>query len=207
MACRKRKSRCKLEAHSAACLTCRAHGTECDFPPEKRRKTRPRSSAKRVASGDTQAEPHSASYFNQSIASSAPVPQLLSAASEGNVSISQPGPAWPSEYANDPPLSLEGEDDNPHILGPAGTSDSHVLADYLSSIPGGYGMRAIRPVELGGSSPPIVFTKVQKRPLGMTVNSNPTLQKLQVIEKLIEPWSLHLVDLSVRSSLGGLEES
>jgi hypothetical protein len=32
------------------------------------------------------------------------------------------------------PLSLEAEDDNPHILGPAVTGDNHVLADYLSNI-------------------------------------------------------------------------
>jgi hypothetical protein len=73
--------------------------------------------------------------------------------------------------------------------------DSHILADYLSSIPGNRGMRTIRPVELGSSSFPIVFTKVQKRPLGMMLNSNPALHKLQVIEKLIEPWALHLVDM------------
>ncbi|KAL5605995.1 hypothetical protein BROUX41_006212 [Berkeleyomyces rouxiae] len=31
--CRRRKSRCKIEAGSAVCLMCRVHNTECAFPP------------------------------------------------------------------------------------------------------------------------------------------------------------------------------
>jgi hypothetical protein len=38
---------------------------------------------------------------------------------------------------------------NMHILGPAVTGDNHVLADYLSNISGGQGIREIRPVEPG----------------------------------------------------------
>lgn len=205
MPCRRRKSRCKLEPHSAACLMCRAHGTECSFPPEKRRKTLPKSSRKRHASADTlsPAERYTPTQLAPLIApSTVPTSQLHppsgTSRSGGNVSFLPTGYAWPQgQNAHDTPLSLEAEDDNPHILGPAAMGDTHVLADYLSSIPVGRGMRAIRPVELGSSSSPIVFTKVQKRPLGMMLNSNPALHKLQVVEKLIEPWSLHLVDLSV----------
>jgi hypothetical protein len=101
----------------------------------------------------------------------------------------------PSNAVVDTPLSLEAEKDNPHILGPTVMNDSHVLADYLSSVPGGPGMRTIRPVEPGSSLSPIVFTKVQKRPVGMVLNSNPALEKLRVIEKLVEPWALNLVNM------------
>lgn len=56
-----------------------------------------------------------------------------------------PHPEW-SQVQNDQdtPLPLEAEDDNPHILGPAVTGDSHVLVGYLSSVSGGQGMREIR---------------------------------------------------------------
>lgn len=76
--------------------------------------------------------------------------------------------------------------------------DSHVLADYLSSTPE---VQTIRPVELGSSSSPISYGSFiigQRRPLRMMINSNPALDKLQVIEKLIEPWAPHLVNLSVQ---------
>jgi hypothetical protein len=92
-------------------------------------------------------------------------------------------------------LSLEADDDNPHILGPAVTGDNHVLADYLSNIPGGQGIREIRPVEPGSSLSPVIFTKVQKKPLGLLVGSSPALEKLQTIEKLVEPFGPHLIDL------------
>ena len=93
---------------------------------------------------------------------------------------------------------MEVDDDIPHNLDPAVMGDSHVLADYLSSTPE---VQTIRPVELGSSSSPISYGSFiigQRRPLRMMINSNPALDKLQVIEKLIEPWAPHLVNLSVQ---------
>ncbi|OQE87612.1 hypothetical protein PENNAL_c0019G09138 [Penicillium nalgiovense] len=164
--CRRRKSRCKLEPHTAACLMCRAHGTE-------------------------------------SAAQSLSRPPLVRASPQFSI-VTQ------AQNDQDTPLSLEAEDDNPHILGPAVTGDNHVLADYLSNISGGQGIREIRPVEPGSSSSPVIFTKVQKRPLGLMVNSSPALHKLQTIEKLVEPWGPHLIDIYLRKinpCLPLLEES
>lgn len=203
MPCRRRKSRCTVEAHSSACMMCRAHGTDCSFPAEKGRKTLYRTPRRAHATGDTEVsgEGNSRPPATRTVpSSSVPTVQPLHLPnipfSTGNASSQPTHVGWAqSQAAQDTPLSLEADDDNPHILGPAVMGDSHILADYLSSIPGNRGMRAIRPVELGSSSFPIVFTKVQKRPLGMMLNSNPALHKLQVIEKLIEPWALHLVDM------------
>ncbi|KAJ5349950.1 hypothetical protein N7541_007677 [Penicillium brevicompactum] len=105
------------------------------------------------------------------------------------------GSAHPCGSAID---GAEADDDNPHILGPAVTGDNHVLADYLSNISGGQGIREIRPVEPGSSSSPVIFTKVQKRPLGLNVNSSPALKNLETIEKLVEPWGGHLIELYLR---------
>lgn len=179
---------------------CRAHGTDCLFPAEKRRKTVRRTLNTTHASDSTDIS--GGLHMPTSVASTKPIP-LVQPLTLSDTSTSTNHPS--SQHVNiewtqgqelrDTPVSLEAEDDNPHILGPAVMDDNHVLADYLSNIPGNRGMRAIRPVELGSSSSPIVFTKVQKRPLGMMLNSNPALHKLQVIEKLIEPWALHLVDM------------
>jgi hypothetical protein len=93
------------------------------------------------------------------------------------------------------PISLHqaDDDDSPHILGPAVTSDSHVLADYLSNVRDGTrAMPMIRPM-LGGDSEPVMFTRVQKRPLGMAVDPTPPSLQLQMIQKLVEPWADELV--------------
>ncbi|KAG0156168.1 hypothetical protein PDIDSM_3345 [Penicillium digitatum] len=109
----------------------------------------------------------------------------------------------------DTPLSLEADDDNPHILGPAVTGDNHVLADYLSNISGGQGIREIRPVE------PVVprrrhIHESAEKAAGLMVNSSPALHKLQTIEKLVEPWGPHLIDIylkKINPCLPLLEES
>ncbi|CAG8132629.1 unnamed protein product [Penicillium olsonii] len=173
--CRRRKSRCKFEPHTEACLMCRAHGTECTFPNGRAKATHKRPSTEtlpRIPHPAVRTQP-----LNDPMVAS---PQL------------------PSQIPNlDTPLSLEADDDNPHIVGPVVTGDSHVLADYLSNI-SGQGMREIRPVEPGSSSSPVIFTKVQKRPLGLTVNSNPAMKNLETIEKLVEPWGTHLIELYLK---------
>ncbi|EGY14508.1 uncharacterized protein VDAG_05672 [Verticillium dahliae VdLs.17] len=93
------------------------------------------------------------------------------------------------------PLHQDELDDSPHIVGPAVTSDSHVLADYLSTVR--HGSRStpmVRPM-LGGDAEPVIFTRVQPRPLGMTVDPTPPSLQLQMLEKLLEPWTDRLVDL------------
>lgn len=183
--CRRRKSRCKLEPHTAACLMCRAHGTECTFP-NGRGKSTPQ---KRYSTEDSPIQPHP--NLRTPAVATRPLNRLPPpVATSPQFSI-----VTQARNEQDTPLSLEADDDNPHILGPAVTGDNHVLADYLSNISGGQGIREIRPVEPGSSSSPVIFTKVQKRPLGLMVNSSPALHKLQTIEKLVEPWGPHLIDM------------
>ncbi|CAG8248089.1 unnamed protein product [Penicillium salamii] len=179
--CRRRKSRCKIEPHTEACLMCRAHGTDCTFPNGRAKAT----SHKRHSAETAPRVPHPALRT--------PVACPLN----GPLAVS---PHFSNSQSQnlDTPLSLEADDDNPHILGPAVTGDNHVLADYLSNISGGQGIREIRPVEPGSSSSPVIFTKVQKRPLGLTVNFSPAMKNLETIEKLIEPWGPHLIELYLK---------
>ncbi|CAG8221095.1 unnamed protein product [Penicillium salamii] len=179
--CRRRKSRCKIEPHTEACLMCRAHGTDCTFPNGRAKAT----SHKRHSTETAPRVPHPA------------LRTPVAGPSNGLLAVS---PHFSNSQSQnlDTPLSLEADDDNPHILGPAVTGDNHVLADYLSNISGGQGIREIRPVEPGSSSSPVIFTKVQKRPLGLTVNCSPAMKNLETIEKLIEPWGPHLIELYLK---------
>lgn len=179
--CRRRKSRCKIEPHTEACLMCRAHGTACTFPNGRARAT----PQKRHSADIAPLLPHPA--LRTPVAAQ-PLNAPLAASPQFSTHTQ-------GQNDQDTPLSLEADDDNPHILGPAVTGDNHVLADYLSNISGGQGIREIRPVEPGSSSSPVIFTKVQKRPVGLMVNSSPALHKLQTIEKLVEPWGPHLIEL------------
>lgn len=43
-------------------------------------------------------------------------------------------------------------------------------------------------------SKPILFTLVQKRPVGVTVKSSPSAEKLEIIEKLLESHTDALID-------------
>jgi hypothetical protein len=165
---------------------CRAHDTECTFPDGRAKPT----AQKRAAAEEAPQPPHPSLRTPTATATAHSVsrPPLVAASPQFSI-VTQ------VQTDQDTPLSLEAEDDNPHILGPAVTGDNHVLADYLSNISGGQGIREIRPVEPGSSSSPVIFTKVQKRPLGLMVNSSPALHKLQTIEKLLEPWGPHLIDM------------
>lgn len=169
---------------------CRAHGTECTFPNAIAKST----PQKRYSTETSPRLPHPTLRTPITAAQPLTRPPVVAASPQFSI-VTQ------AQNEQDTPLSLEADDDNPHILGPAVTGDNHVLADYLSNISGGQGIREIRPVEPGSSSSPVIFTKVQKRPLGLMVNSSPALHKLQTIEKLVEPWGPHLIDMWVTLNL------
>lgn len=75
-----------------------------------------------------------------------------------------------------------------HIVGPAVTNDKQVLSDYLSGIPGATRSTRMIIPESAGRSQPVLFTMVQKRPVGLAVNRSPSAEKLAIIEKILEPF-------------------
>ncbi len=115
---------------------------------------------------------------------------------------STPGTSF-SHATTDTPMSLDiAEDDNAHIIGPDIMHDSQVVADYLSLVHPSAGiLRLIRPqpgtpgARSGGGGGAVIFTKVRKQPLGTSALSSPSSSKLQIIEKLVEPWSRRLLDM------------
>lgn len=100
--------------------------------------------------------------------------------------------------AEESPLALGSNDEqqhNLHIVGPAVTSDNQVLSDYLSAMPSSArGSRIVRPAP-GNRSRPVLFTMVQKRPVGLDSNRSFPEERLQLIEKLLEPFASDLLDV------------
>ncbi|EKJ70833.1 hypothetical protein FPSE_08985 [Fusarium pseudograminearum CS3096] len=108
---------------------------------------------------------------------------------------------WPQQDAQpeESPLALGSNDEqqhNLHIVGPTVTSDNQVLSDYLSAMPSSTrGSRIVRPVP-GNISRPVLFTMVQKRPVGLDSNRTFPEERLQLIEKILEPFASDVLDVS-----------
>jgi hypothetical protein len=222
--CRKRKSRCQSEASSSCCLMCRAHRTDCIFPTEPRsssqtplRRRQARLSTARnprqisLAPGPPAVSISGNSTIEQPVSvvesalNSVPTSSSRNTTSHEN-QASNVSPAVPTstEWAQqnaqseESPLALGSNDEQPHnlhIVGPAVTSDNQVLSDYLSSMPSASrGSRIIRPA-IGNRSRPVLFTAVQKRPVGLDSNLTFAEERLQLIEKILEPFTSDLVDV------------
>jgi hypothetical protein len=227
--CRKRKSRCQSEESSEACLMCRAHRTECIFPPEsganqsstpksrRRAKRDSRASAARTprnsssVPGPVSVPPPDNSVIEQSTLGigldSIQTPTHRSIrdttarnAASGISPLASRSAEWPQRDAQpeESPLALgsnDGQQHNLHIVGPAVTSDNQVLSDYLSAMPSSArGSRIVRPVP-GNRSRPVLFTMVQKRPVGLDSNRSFPEERLQLIEKILEPFASDVLDV------------
>ncbi|KAL6409579.1 hypothetical protein AUP68_05954 [Ilyonectria robusta] len=210
LACRRRKSRCQSEPSSETCLMCRAHCTDCVFPSGPNGSNRTPDSARRrrqtrsTGGGATPTRrcqnPVSGAGSDNSVLGHPP-PDILSAPNAPNKS--PPRLEWATQgqetlEEDESPLALGSADDqqhNLHIVGPAVTSDNQVLSDYLSAMPGATrGSRLVIPVP-GNRSQPVLFTMVQKRPLGLTVNRSTSAAKLEMIVKMLEPYEADVIDV------------
>ncbi|KFA65292.1 hypothetical protein S40285_02692 [Stachybotrys chlorohalonatus IBT 40285] len=193
--CRRRKSRCHTEPGSSMCTTCRAHSSECFFPGDPRdqgnaqlTRRRRKGTAAPARQMPRPAEAITAALLDQD-SHPLPLPPLPSP---------PPAPSpIPGSKVQESPLALASRDDqqqNLHIVGPAGRDDSQVLADYLAGFPGGTrSARMIVPVSAAHSRP-VLFTMVDKRPVGTAEDRSVSAQKLVIIEKLLEPYIGLLVD-------------
>ncbi|KAI0106590.1 fungal-specific transcription factor domain-containing protein [Hypoxylon sp. NC0597] len=217
--CRKRKSRCKIESHSTSCLMCRVHGTECLFPKNGQtdpvqgsvRSPRPHTRGQTVAKDTIRR--HQPSPTTSCHSRTGDTHQT--ARDNSDITIVDSTTTWVEKrtplthltvdngqvQSEMTPLSIEDtENENAHIISPAVTSDNQVLSEYLSTMSNStYGIRLIRS-KRANSARQVLFTAVQKRPVGLTINPNPSYTKCEIIEKLLEPWTGQLIDIYFRKA-------
>lgn len=204
--CRRRKSRCQTEENHQGCVTCRAHGSQCSFTDGTTdqttelvpRKTNPRRGHRTKVARQTKSQAHAASS----------TPTIIESFASDNIELNnipqqssihrkiQEDHALTREV--EPPLSLDTDQDQQHslhIIGPAVAADCQVLSEYLAGVPiMTKGTRVVCP-ELERRSRPVLFTKIQKRPVGAPVHQNPAAAKLEIIEKMLEPHLADVIDL------------
>ncbi|GKT56038.1 C6 transcription factor [Colletotrichum tofieldiae] len=216
LACRKRKSRCNVDRNGGTCLTCRAHGTSCEFPPTPAGASpRPKSAWRNAQARKSRDMGHRPSsppqtqslaselQFNSQTTHLPLVDAGLAARRKSRSSDGQFPPGSPHDTRYPEPIGGGGEDEA-HIVGPADIEDTQVLSTYLSNDSSVLN-RSIR-TRISGTSPrqdhggsstrkPVVFTTVRKQPLGVPDDRNPAFLKCQIIEKLLEPMLPDVVEL------------
>lgn len=186
--CRRRKSRCQTEANASACLMCKLHGSDCCFPDPAQLNSTARSAPRRQSTrrrnrNAPTREPPATATRSSSRRSTETVdaPPLQATGTLQFENMNQ---------ITEEPLGLNAADDgnhNLHIIGPAAADDSRVLTQYLSDVSDApRSSRMVAPVS-SGISRPVMFTAVQKRPLGIATHPSPSAEKLEIIEKLLEP--------------------
>lgn len=200
---------------------CRAHGTACAYPGQSEQNRDPKRCAvtkNLQLSGRKRHGAQQRTSFRISSDDRVPLPSRPSGSSAVSASssteahsstvrarsdgrqASHPVQRQPTTYEDElPALEFGSADDHAlslHIVGPAVTKDSQVLSDYLSAIPGAVtrGSRMLVPVPTSRSRP-VLFHKVIKRPVGISVNRSPSAEKLEMIEKLLEPHIADVIDV------------
>lgn len=98
-------------------------------------------------------------------------------------------------------MLAESGDSSTHIISPAIVDDNEELDSYLSSNPA-VGIRRITRTSstssnMGPPSRRVLFNTVLKKPLGIHARQTLAASKLEVIEKLLEPHAMDLIDLHV----------
>ncbi|KAH8817212.1 fungal-specific transcription factor domain-containing protein [Xylogone sp. PMI_703] len=216
LACRRRKSRCTIESNSTTCLLCRVHGGECVFPVlEKSSKSKTVARKRRkTESNEVDKRPIVELPRNDHLNGLQPVTQFGSrplysadqrrrlvqrSSEEESGSVSARGET--EERSTLMATLGETEHESSHIVGPAVANDAQVLDDYLSLLPSGddgpQRMTRRTPFSLYSKGPrgPVLYTSIQKRPVGVTRGNTVGLDRCETIERLVEPFGNDLVDL------------
>ncbi|KAK1997328.1 fungal-specific transcription factor domain-containing protein [Colletotrichum falcatum] len=236
--CRRRKSRCQQQEGiaSSTCQMCHVYGTDCEFPPSPRSAGRApplnpgkvqkpyRAAAAAAAAPQRPSKPYRreplpalarvvqaprgvvrTTTTTTTTTASSPSTSTASSGSGPRAALDPHGSTHHLMLALDSPE----DEDNSHIIGPAVTNDTQVLADYLSSEPSIHErmIRVVKPrpgVQTAqapgstaprGARKPVIFTAVRKRPYGLSPRQTAPLQKYQLVEKMLEPWISSLIDL------------
>ncbi|OAQ99555.1 hypothetical protein LLEC1_01327 [Akanthomyces lecanii] len=188
--CRRRKSRCQTEANASACLMCKLHGSDCYFPDSTQSNSTQRSTRRRQSNRQRSRNTSGAAAGQSSITATGSNQRSKRAVDSLPSQETSSVQYGNSDHVAEEPLGLGAADDenlNLHIVGPATTDDSRVLTHYLAGVSDApRSSRMVAPVS-SGRTRPILFTAVQKRPLGIATHPSPSAEKLEIIEKLLEP--------------------
>ncbi|KAF2153591.1 hypothetical protein K461DRAFT_312932 [Myriangium duriaei CBS 260.36] len=222
--CRKRKSRCTITGSSRVCLMCQAHGTECVFMGsagsncQKRARTSGNSAEAPdifVRSIDTSVNSAVAYAPNARSSPTAPLSQPTPVVrtpsqprsrrqNHASAIVTAEQDSVTTTNFEEPVSALnaifaESGDHSTHVVSPAIANDNDELESYLSNNPN-TGKRRIthtlsHSTMTDRPSRPVLFNTVIRRPLGVNANQSLAASKCELIEKLLGPHVMDVVDL------------
>jgi hypothetical protein len=210
-ACRRRKSRCTTTETSDECLMCQVHGSRCVFVDgeQTRRRKVPASQGHVTDYADSGVSNIDADDSSMSMVYPEETQISDTVLSDGQTylsgSASMTSPilrhAPVNAEAGMSAMLAESGDSSTHIISPAIVDDNEELDSYLSSNPA-VGIRRITRTSstsstMGPPSRRVLFNTVLKKPLGIHARQTLAASKLEVIEKLLEPHIMDLIDLHV----------
>lgn len=187
--CRKRKARCSVEALGQACLLCRANGRECEYS-DTRSTPAARATPRPSILGPNPQSPRARQSLKRSHA-------LL----EEN--ITDP-PLYPQQVARTHVLRGDGANDDSetnsqsaHIVGPAITSDAHVLEQYMSPNSPAGTQPTQNPYSVYSADPhkPVLYRKVPRRRAGLEIAKEPGVKQQAILEQILAPNAERLLHL------------
>lgn len=194
LSCKKRKSRCKMDsANMSTCLMCRIHETQCVFtvPSEYiRRGSRPQPTR---SSGRKRLDQSKSSTNTPSIITEIPQHSTSSSRLKDDLHRAQSPRETPFSSST---IGLAGGDTESHVISPLLSTDTQLIAKYLSCDPiVGVGLIRHFPGDLMAGKKSTIFNTVRRRPLGTSSTQTTASLKCQIVEKLIDPFCNDLIDL------------
>ena len=209
-ACRKRKSRCTTQRDSPRCVNCMTHNTNCEYP--------------QTISNQLRSDPAQPRRSNlSSPGQHANKSQKLTSTTQSVLDTSQIPSAfetiWRYQPVNDNqavlvqndtestdrflptsdllPAVTDASNENrheSHIVSPALAEDDEHIQRYFADPASSRFKRVISTDTVHGNSKQVLFTTIQRHPLGVFQGQSLITNKRKVIENLIEPYRIDLLD-------------
>ncbi|KAL2075594.1 hypothetical protein VTL71DRAFT_537 [Oculimacula yallundae] len=181
--CRRRKIRCDVTSIGEDCRLCREQEKTCQYSTEQSH-VRP----KKLRLADLSSSEH------QNKISEPKRGHTVSSSSGNDLTVPLSTQSWGTDRVSSSPLSkndtisLEKNRQSLHIVGPAVSSDAHILEQYMS--PGlSQGKATDNPYGVYSSDPskPILYKKVTRGRIGLSINDNAGAKQREILEQILYP--------------------
>ncbi|KAG4435800.1 hypothetical protein IFR05_008721 [Cadophora sp. M221] len=180
-ACRRRKVRCDVASIGDNCQLCQEQGKTCRYSAEQKPIR-----VRRLPTSDPSLGEHqnntpklkrSHALVNESGSLSTPAPALTTQSWEA-----------PRGLASNDSRSSEKGRQSLHIVGPAVSSDAHVLEQYMSpESPEGKTNDNPYSVYFSDPAKPILYKKVPRGRVGLSINDNAGVKQREIFEQILYP--------------------
>ncbi|XMA15425.1 hypothetical protein WAI453_008216 [Rhynchosporium graminicola] len=181
--CRRRKVRCDVASIGEKCQFCREQGKSCRYSTEEKHTRSKRPANPELSSGERQnsiSEPRRSHTESEGTRINHKLhPSSQSFATDG---VSR------NERSKNDARYLGQNRQSLHIIGPAVSSDAHILEQYMSPS-STEGRESDNPYGVYSSDPskPILYKKVARGRIGLSINDIAGVKQREILEQILSP--------------------